>query len=123
MILEEPDIKLAGFSVWVFDREFPEANDFWDGNWLNVRVRMEAPGAIVEATGKILRNTELEAFADELASLESTLVGEARLKCMEPNLGVELKATTRGQIDVTVNLTPDHMVQSHKFRFGLTKHI
>src|SRR5262249_19116286 len=45
----EPDLKLDGFSLWVLGRQFPGANDHWDGNWLNVRARVEAPGALVEA--------------------------------------------------------------------------
>src|SRR5262245_58281939 len=51
MDLVEPDLKLGGFSLWVFGRQFPDANDYWDGNWLNVRARVEAPGALVEAPG------------------------------------------------------------------------
>jgi hypothetical protein len=33
----EPDLKLDGFSLWVFGRQFPDANDYWDGNWLPLR--------------------------------------------------------------------------------------
>jgi hypothetical protein len=60
-------------------------------------------------------------FSNELASLERTLVGEARLNCLEPNFAVEMKATGLGHIDVTITITPDHMAQSHKFLIGLTK--
>jgi hypothetical protein len=44
---DQPDLQLAGLSLWVL--QFPGAeNDYWHENWLNVRVRVEAPGAIVE---------------------------------------------------------------------------
>jgi len=27
----EPDLKLGGFSLWAFGRQFPDADDYWDG--------------------------------------------------------------------------------------------
>jgi hypothetical protein len=38
-VLMEPSIetsKRGGFSLWVYGRQFPDANDYWDRNWLNV---------------------------------------------------------------------------------------
>ena len=34
--LGEPDIKLAGLQIWVHGRQFPDSDDYWDGNWLYV---------------------------------------------------------------------------------------
>lgn len=51
---EELDIKFAGMSLWVLGRQFPDLDDYWDGNWLNVQVRVEASGAAVEAAGPII---------------------------------------------------------------------
>jgi hypothetical protein len=59
----EPDLKLGGFSLSVFGHQFPNATDYWDGNWLNVRARVEAPGAVVEAQGAIVTAPELARFA------------------------------------------------------------
>lgn len=30
--MEEPDLKIAGFSLWAVVRQFPQATDYWDGN-------------------------------------------------------------------------------------------
>ena len=49
----EPDFKLGGFSLWVFGQQFPNAADFWDGNWLNVRARVDAPGLGAGSTGSV----------------------------------------------------------------------
>jgi len=116
---EEPDLQLAGLSLWVLGRQFPDQNEYWDGNWLNVRVRVEAPGAVVEAHGPIIHAPELESFVNELDLLEATLAGGASLKCTEPNLDVALQAESLGHVAVTINITPEHMTQLHEFSFSI----
>jgi hypothetical protein len=119
MDLVEPDLKLGGFSLWVFGRQFPDANDYWDGNWLNVRARVEAPGALVEAQGAIVFAPELAEFVKQLDKLHTNLVGEAALRCMEPNLQIVIWGDSLGHVTVKLKITPDHMTQSHEFRFDL----
>src|SRR5262245_13745695 len=119
MRIERPDLQLAGLSLWVVGRQYPGCNDYWDGNWLDVRVRVEAPGAAVEAHGAIVHAPELESFANELDLLDSRLTGEASLKCMEPNLIVAILGNRLGQATATIMVTPDHMTQSHKFIFSI----
>src|SRR5882724_344446 len=34
--LGTPDIKLSGLQIWVHGRQFPNATDYWDGNWLRI---------------------------------------------------------------------------------------
>jgi hypothetical protein len=116
---EEPDLKLAGLSIWVLGRQFPHQNDYWDGNWLNVRVRVEATGTTVEAQGPIIHAGELVSFMKELEQLDSTLIGNASLKCIEPNLDVLIRCDARGQATTTIKITPDHMTQSHEFIFSI----
>jgi len=31
-----PDLKLEGLQIWIHGRQFPDAADYWDGNWLRV---------------------------------------------------------------------------------------
>jgi hypothetical protein len=64
----EPDLKLGGFSLWVLGHQFPDATDYWDGNWLNVRALVEARGAVVEAQGALVSAPELASFAKQLGS-------------------------------------------------------
>lgn len=119
IVREEPDLKLAGLSIWVLGRQFLDQNDYWDGNWLYVRVRVEAPGATVEARGPIIHASELMSFTKELEQLDSTLTGNASLKCMEPNLDVLIRGDKHGQATTTIRITPDHMTQSHEFIFSI----
>jgi hypothetical protein len=59
----ELDLKLGGFSLWVLGRQFPNAEDYWDGNWLSLRALVEAPGAMVRAEGPLVLAQELARFA------------------------------------------------------------
>lgn len=116
---QDPDLKLAGLSMWVLGRQFPDQADYWDGNWLEVRVRVEASGAIVKFEGHFVRVTELVSFADELEILDTTLAGEASLDCMEPYLDVRIRGERNGQATATVEVTPDNLTQFHKFIFSI----
>lgn len=115
----DPDLKLAGLSVWVHGREFENADDFWDGNWLNITARVVAPGAQVEAVGPWLRTNEVAAFLEELALVDRDLRGRAALRCLEPTISAEIECGERGQIAVRVELTPDQLAQQHRFDFEL----
>ena len=117
--VEEPDLKLAGLSLWARSREFPLSADYWDGNWLNVFVRVEAQGALVEASGPFLRNDELAMFAEKLELVQRDLTGEAELACMEPNLNVKVRCGSLGRVEAKVSITPDHLAQSHEFTFEI----
>lgn len=120
MPTREPDLNIAThFSLWVNGREFSNAEDYWDGNWLNVLARVEAHGATVEASGAILRNSELAGFCRELEQMEITVSGRAHLECIEPNLDVVFEGDALGHIEAKVRITPDHMTQSHQFTFAL----
>ena len=84
-----PAVKIGPLEVWVHGREFPDADDEWDGNWLRVSARHSAHGATVRASGSFLDSVSFVRFAAELRELHHTLRGEACLESLEP----ELKAT------------------------------
>ena len=111
----DPDLHFCGFSLWVDNRQFPEARDYWDSNWLSIRARMEASGARVECSGPILMTTDIQKFRRQLATLVDTLTGEATLKALEPELNVVLRMRTLGHIEGTIEITADHLNQRHQF--------
>ncbi len=116
---EEPDLKLAGLSLWVLARQYPDSADYWDGNWLDVVARVEASGAFVETRGSFLRNDELAAFVVQLERVQRDLTGDAELACMEPNLHVKVRCVSMGRIEMVISITPDHRAQSHAFTFEI----
>jgi hypothetical protein len=116
-VCQEPDLQLAGLSIWVLGRQFPDANDYWDGNWLNVQVRVEALEASVQVRGPVIHAREFASFLVELELLDRTLTGEASLTCLEPNLDIKIRGRL-GQATATIKITPDHLSQSHQFSFS-----
>ena len=114
-MLVEPDLRLGGLSIWIEGRQFPDASDYWDGNWLMVRAVVEAPGAMVRCEGPILMATDFARFQQELCAAHVALRGEATLSSLEPELKVTLKVQRQGGVACDVEITPDHLNQFHRF--------
>ena len=118
--VEAPSIELGGFQIWVHRRQFPDAFDRWDGNWLYVTAQCAQAGAIVAAGGPILDAADLQRFRDELAALDGTLSGQAELSGAEPDIRVRVAASNgRGELRVRVDLTPDPQAQGHWFEYAV----
>ena len=113
----EPDLKLAGLILWVWGRAYPDSEDYWDGNWLNIDARVEANAAVVETNGACLRSDEVSRFIEQLEKLYKNVQGTAELACMEPNLSVKVACDKLGQVEMIVDITPEHMTQKHQFIF------
>jgi hypothetical protein len=116
---DEPDIKFGPFSLWVFNRQFPNCDDYWDGNWLAARAEVNASCAWVRAEGPIIHLAEIARFLQELERLQREVKGTAQLKCIEPNLNIAIEADSLGHLEVEVSITPDHLHQKHRFNFSL----
>lgn len=111
----KPSLQIAGLKLWVHGRQFPAAQDYWDGNWLRVTARCDSVGSSVEAEGAIVHLGELHGLLEGCEGLHASLSGVAKLECMEPNLAVTLTARTLGHIDVQIRITPDEMSERHEF--------
>lgn len=117
--LRKPDIKLGGFALWIEGREFPDSDDYWDGNWLQVRARCTADSAVVETSGPIIRVPELQKLMDECKQILATYSGEAATDCLEPYLNIKITMQALGRCILTVDITPDTLYQEHTFLFDL----
>lgn len=112
----QPDITLQYLSIWIHGRERPDSDDYWDGNWLIATARCLAPGSTVTAQGPLIHVSELLTWQDALESMYRNLEGEANLRCMEPNLQIDLKMREIGKIEGELFITPDNLQQSHSFK-------
>jgi hypothetical protein len=111
-----PDIKLDGLQIWIHGRQFPNEDDYWDGNWLNVTAHCGAHGADIWMSGPILHVPDIARWLASCEEMNRTLSGEADLVSLEPELVVELKMKSSGHISMRVEITPDHMTQEHNFQ-------
>ena len=116
---ELPDLTLGPFRLWVLGREFPRAQDFWDGNWLVVAAECDLHRAKVTIQGPYLHLSEFGPWKRELEEMDRTLSGSASIGHIEPNLRIGIEAKQHGHLDVTVQITPDQTHQHHRFQFEL----
>lgn len=116
--LGEPDLQIAGLRLWVHGRQFPQSQDCWDGNWLIVTAHCSYPQSSVCVHGSFIHLGEIYGLLQETEALFQTLNGQAELRCMEPNLSVELHAQTGGHIRVKIAITPDQISESHSCTDG-----
>jgi len=79
--LGEPDLKVAGLQIWIHGRQFPDAMDSDDGNWLRVTAHCGALGASVFVSGAILQVTDLVRWGERSAML---LGGETSSAVFDP---------------------------------------
>ena len=114
---KDPDLSLAGLSIWVHGWQFPNCDEFWDANWLFCTARCVANIARVEATGSFLHAPELESWLRQCETLAQTLSGKAALKPMEPTIRAEIAAQSPEHMLIQVELTADHLTQKHWFEF------
>ena len=113
-------LKIDGLALWIHGRQFPDANDFYDGNWLNVTAHCAAAGASVWVQGAILMVPDLALWAEQCDALYKSLSDEAVLSSFEPELRVTIRGSdTKGHLSMRVDITPDHMSQSHRFDFQI----
>jgi hypothetical protein len=118
--LGPPALKIAGFQLWVHGRQFPDAEDADDGNWLRVTGHCGASGASVWVQGSILMVTDIERFGRECRSLYEGKGDRAGLEPFEPELRIGLKAADQmGHIRAEVELTPEHLTQTHRMQFEI----
>jgi len=113
----EPSITLGPLKIWVLERPFPHAGDYWESNWLDVTARCDGVGSRVGVTGRFLHLGELRKWKQDLALLCSTLKGHVELPTMEPTLKVTLEGldSKTGHLGCVVSLTGDHLLETHRF--------
>jgi hypothetical protein len=114
--LGDADLTICGLRLWIHGRQFPDATDYWDGNWLRVTAYCIYPHSAVRIQNdSCVRLDELAALLSGCERMYSTLSGNAELQCMEPYLAVELSASTNGHIGVKLSVTRDHCKETHEY--------
>jgi hypothetical protein len=99
-------------------RSYPDAEEFWEGNWLKVAVGVRA-GAFRGAFEADLRSDELQAFFEQLQPLQGSAAGTAALQSAEGWVTVRLALDQRGRLDGTCEVQDDPaMGSSLRFTLG-----
>lgn len=118
--LGEPDVRVTSFQLWVHGRQFPDAEDYEDGNWLGVTAHCGASGASVWAQGAMLEVTDIAGFGEGCVAMLGRRMKSATLASREPHLRVSLEVSDSvGHVRVQVEITPDYLLQTHRFEFEI----
>jgi hypothetical protein len=86
-------------TVRVLTRRYPDAEDFWDGNWLDTMVEFRV-GQFSGTVGTLLRADELQSFRRQIHQQHTSLGGTAVLESLENWLTLRLRMTGSGGIEV-----------------------
>jgi len=105
-------------SLRILRRSYPDAEGFWEGNWLKVEVAVHA-GAFQGRFEADLRSDEFEHFAEQLTSAQRASEGLATLESAEGWVKLRLALEPRGGVEAACEVTDDPGLGS-SLRFGLS---
>jgi hypothetical protein len=118
--LGEPALRIAGLALWIHGREFPDSPHPDDLDWLRATVHCGAHGASVRVQGAILMVRDVAGFQKQCEAVLRGDADSAVLEPFEPALRVSLAVADRlGHLRARVDITPDHLNQSHQFEFEI----
>ena len=110
-IMPEHIIEILGNGAFVtlnfHHRAYPEAQDYWDGNWVVTRIQAETQGFRADFTDQVHLG-DVVRFYEGVMSLHTTLSSEATLTMMEEYLTVNGTLDARGGLDWSVLVTHPH---------------
>ena len=116
----EPDFQLRGLRVWIDGYQYAAETDYWDSNWLNVRIQCIGQNAVVNLQEACLRVPELAGWLEACKNLASGGADSASIDPMEPyfDITIDHSGENRALLAI-VKITPDHYSQFHEFRFPI----
>ena len=114
---EEASISIGPLKIWISGRQFPNHQDYWDGNWLNTIAICEGAGSRVKISGAFLHLSELKKWREDLQEFQRTLKGSVELQRMELELKIKIeeKKTSDGHLKCEVEITGNHMTERHRY--------
>lgn len=119
-----PDIELFGFSLWIEGYEFPdwvESTDpieFWDANWVNVRIQCVGELGTIRFSGPCIHLSELEQWRDDCLKLHAGQASSAELPTMEPNLNATIATTEIStRFELEIKLRAGRNPEVHEYRY------
>jgi hypothetical protein len=111
--------ELSGFRLEVLGRQFPVAQDYWDGNWLRVSSRCKAAGSRVHVEGSYVHIGGIVQLREKLEAMFSNNSKLEEIDFIEPELEMRFDVGTRGDVRFEVWLTPNHLNQMHRYTFEI----
>ncbi len=117
---DEPSLAFGPLQIWIHNRQFPGATDYWDGNWVQATAQCVGDGSVVKVQGNFLHLGELHRWKTGIEAFQRTLEGKVELPTIEPNLKLEFEGRKghTGHFDCRVSIAGDYISERHEFRFS-----
>lgn len=116
----EATFRLGGLSVWIDRDQIDDAVDYWDANWVYIRVECIGEQAIVKLCSPCLHLPELAEWAKECQRLWEGQIETASLATIERSLEITVdRSGNYNGLVATAKITPDNVTQFHEFRFPI----
>lgn len=111
---------LDHITIRILGRMHPDAEDYWDGNWLVTPLSISVGGFTAEI-GAGLRSEELRSFREGLQRLQASLAGQAKLVSMEGWLDLRVDVAASGRL-VVAGQSRDRLGSSaNELSFSITE--
>ena len=104
--------------ILVYDFSYPNSTDFWDGNWINTRIKIKVTGFIGDYEAQ-LRNVDFLDFKNELERLYNNLDGYANFNCLEDYLQIKIKGDGLGHFFAECIAIDNPGIYRHELKFTL----
>lgn len=101
-----PALTLVGFRLWIHGRQFPQATDALDGNWLTVSICCETEGAVVWVEqDPALEVKDVQRLLKQCIDLRAGRKRKAALFTMEMLFEAQLIIDREGSLWIEVEVT------------------
>jgi hypothetical protein len=98
--------------------QFPDNQEFWDGNWLETNIDASL-GRFSGRVPAMLRTTDVHSFHEQLTDLYAALEGDARLETIEGWISLELRGDGLGHTAIRGSLM-DHPGIGNRLSFSFS---
>jgi hypothetical protein len=117
---DDASIAFGPLRIWIYGRQFPDARDYWDGNWLNAAAECVGDSSVVKIRGNFIHLGELERWKQHLEKFQRSLSGRVELPTIEPNLKLEFEGGRpgTGHFECKLSIASDHISERHEYRFA-----
>ena len=113
---------LRGLTVTPLRYQFDTWDNFYDANWLIVRIALKTAGVSAEFEDPCLMTRDLLRFADEISDLLAHEADTAKLEPLEPELRIVIRcADDLGHFIAAVDISPPPPVQSIRLAFDIDR--
>lgn len=104
--------------ILVDNYAFPDSTDFWDGNWINARIKIKVGGFIGDYIAQ-LRNVDFLDFKSALERLYDKLDGYANFYCLDDYIQIKIKGDGLGHFLADCVAIDNPGMYAHELKFSI----